>query len=162
MFERLPFGSSIFLDANVLLYHALEARPSCALLLNRARALEIRAVTSPVILGEVFHRLTLAEAVQRFQLPSSTAALNLLRRHPEHLASFTSAHQFMAQIPKLRIRVLPIRWREMMLASALSQRHHLLANDALIVATMAIHHLVHLATNDDDFRHVPGITIWRP
>ena len=47
-------------------------------------------------------------------------------------------------------------------AGELSQRYHLLMNDALIVATMALHHLTHLASNDEDFRHVPTVTLWRP
>ena len=162
MFERIPSGTTVFLDANVFLYHALEARPSCALLFHRIKIRELRAATSTVVVGEVLHRLILAEAAERFRLPSSRAALNLLRRHPEHVATLTSARDFVLQMPWLRIRTLSIAWREIVLAGELSQRHHLLTNDALIVATMTYHRLTHLATNDEDFRRVPHITIWRP
>jgi predicted nucleic acid-binding protein len=160
--EQFPAGESIFLDANVLLYHALEARPSCALLLRRSQKREIRTLTSTVVLSEVSHHLILAEAVQRFTLPSTRAALNLPRRHPHHLATFTLARQFMAQIPALRIRILPLRWRELVLAGELSQRYHLLMTDALILATMRRFRLIHLATNDQDFRRVQDITLWLP
>ncbi len=162
MFERFPSGGSIFLDANVLVYHVLEGRPSCAVLLRRAAAREIRAVTSPVVLGEVAHCLTLAETVQRWNLPSSKAALNLLRRHPEHLAACTIARTYIAQFLQSHVQVLPVRRRELVLAVDLSRRYHLLTNDALILATMTVHGLTHLATNDEDFRRVPHLTLWRP
>lgn len=158
MLERFPAGASIFLDANVLLYHVLEARPSCALLLRRAKARDIRALTSIVVLSEVFHHLMLAEAVQRFRLDSSRAALNLLRR----LASLTTTRRLIKQVPALGVRVVPVRWRDLALAGELSQRYGLLTNDALIVATMSAYHLTHLATNDADFRRVPGLTLWSP
>ena len=162
MFERLPAGAAVFLDANVLIYHAVESRPSCALLLRRIATREIRGYTSTVVLSEVFHRLVLSEIAVTFRLPSARAALNLVRRHPEHLPALTVAHQFLAKMPTLRIRVLPVRWREITLAMAASRRYGLLANDALIIATMQAHRLTHLASNDADFRRVPTITLWRP
>ena len=162
MFERFPAGESIFLDANVFLYHVLESRPSCAVLFRRARVRELHAVTSPIVLSEVIHRLLLAETVERFSLASSKDALNLLRRHPEHVANLTVAARFTAQLSKLGVRVLPVRRQEILRAVELGQRHHLLTNDALIVASMRTHHLTHLATNDRDFSRVPDLTIWRP
>jgi predicted nucleic acid-binding protein len=47
-------------------------------------------------------------------------------------------------------------------AAAICQAHGLLTNDALIVAVMQRHGITHLATNDDDFDRVPGITVWKP
>lgn len=43
-----------------------------------------------------------------------------------------------------------------------SRNHGLLTNDSLIVALLQRHGITHLATNDDDFDRVPGITVWKP
>jgi predicted nucleic acid-binding protein len=45
---------------------------------------------------------------------------------------------------------------------AKSQAHRLLLGDASIVAQMQQHGIVHLATNDDDFDRVLGVTVWKP
>ena len=38
----------------------------------------------------------------------------------------------------------------------------LLTNDATTVALMRRHGLSDVATNDDDFDAVPGLTVWKP
>ena len=45
---------------------------------------------------------------------------------------------------------------------ALSQQVGLLTNDALIVALMQANGLTRIASNDDDFDRVPGITRYAP
>jgi predicted nucleic acid-binding protein len=47
-------------------------------------------------------------------------------------------------------------------AAALSQRHGLLSGDALIVAVMQDRALATLASHDDDFDRVPGLTRFAP
>jgi predicted nucleic acid-binding protein len=47
-------------------------------------------------------------------------------------------------------------------AATISLQHGLLTNDAIIVASMQRHGLTNLATNDDDFDRVPGLTVWKP
>ncbi len=162
MLTHIPKGATVFIDANIFLYHALEGRAACAHLFQHARTKDIRALTSAMVLSEVLHRLLLAEIAQRFTLASSKTALNLLRRHPEHLTSCTAAHHFLNHVPRLGVRIIPLRWRELRMAPELSHRYHLLTNDALIIATMHAHHVNHLASNDSDFRRVADITLWKP
>jgi predicted nucleic acid-binding protein len=47
-------------------------------------------------------------------------------------------------------------------AAQLSITHELLTNDAAILAHMQTLGITHLATNDDDFDKVTGITAWKP
>ena len=47
-------------------------------------------------------------------------------------------------------------------AADLSAQLCLLTNDALTIATMRKLGLTHLATNDDDFDQIAGITVWKP
>jgi predicted nucleic acid-binding protein len=58
--------------------------------------------------------------------------------------------------------VLPILEQHVMQASQLSRAYELLSGDALIVALMQQHTLTKLASNDDDFDRVPGITRYAP
>ena len=47
-------------------------------------------------------------------------------------------------------------------AAERSQQHGLLHNDALIVAVMQANSLTNLASEDDDFDRVPGLTRYAP
>jgi predicted nucleic acid-binding protein len=47
-------------------------------------------------------------------------------------------------------------------ATLLSHQYELLTGDALIVAVMRQHGLTNLASADDDFDRVPGITRYAP
>jgi predicted nucleic acid-binding protein len=62
------------------------------------------------------------------------------------------------KVPQLGIQVLTIAPDLIATAAALSQQYGLLSNDALIVAAMKHHGLIHLASGDTDFDRVPGIT----
>ena len=70
---------------------------------------------------------------------------------------------FIESVLQLRsVRVLPITQHLLISARRLGHELGLLTNDAIIVATMRAHRLIHLATNDTDFRRVPGLTLWTP
>ena len=161
MLARLPAGTTIFVDANIFLYHVLNVSSVCSDFFERARRRTVQAYTSPIVLSEVLHQTMLAELGEQHPVRPS-GALRLLRRRPELIETLRKTPEIMRQIGHWRIRVLPLRWREIVLAAELTQRYHLLTNDALIVATMRAHRLTHLASNDRDFARVPGLTRWRP
>jgi predicted nucleic acid-binding protein len=64
----------------------------------------------------------------------------------------------------LQLRLAILRNEAGMLPAvvAAAQIGKLLLGDANIVVQMQAHGIVHLATNDDDFDRVPGITVWKP
>jgi predicted nucleic acid-binding protein len=78
------------------------------------------------------------------------------------LAQLTGVVEVSRRVLALNLVVLPTEAMLLAEAIALSARHFLLTNDALIVAVMQRHGLVHLVTNDDDFDRVGGPTIWKP
>jgi predicted nucleic acid-binding protein len=158
---RLPAGTSVFIDANIFLYHLLDLKPSCTELFHRVQRRDLRGYTSTAVLSEVCHHLMLGEIGER-QPVTPGGALRFLRQHPELIPTLTKAAELIEQIRSWRLRVLPVRWREFSLVPEIYQRFRLLTNDALIVATMRAHRLTHLASNDTDFTRVPGITLWRP
>ena len=65
-------------------------------------------------------------------------------------------------IRALNFHIEPITLDLLEIATQISIQHSLLTNDALIVAVVQHTKLTHLATNDDDFDNIPGLTIWKP
>ncbi len=161
MLSRLPTGSLVFLDANIFLYPLLGANPSCTELFLRIKRRDVRGITSTAVLSEVLHHVMLAEIGERHPVTVG-GALRLLRRHPEMIATLSKAQTLIHEIPTWRVRIVPLRWAEMKLATELSRHYHLLTTDAVIIATMRRHRVSHLISNDSDFARIPGVTLWRP
>ncbi|MFN7946142.1 MAG: PIN domain-containing protein [Blastocatellia bacterium] len=62
----------------------------------------------------------------------------------------------------LGLHVEPITLDLLERAAWLSTQHRLLTNDALATAVMERLAISHLATNDDNFDTVSGLTMWKP
>lgn len=68
----------------------------------------------------------------------------------------------MDRLAAIPMEMLPIDQTILRQASNFAVSHRLLTNDAIIIALMQRHGIVHLVTNDDDFDQVPTITVWKP
>ncbi len=83
IFDDIPAASTLFLDANSLLYHFV-ANPqygsACTALVERIERGEIRGVTSANVLSDVAHRAMTIEAMARLGWPPAGLAARL-RRH---------------------------------------------------------------------------------
>lgn len=164
MLADLLLGDAVFLDANIFVYHFEphpQFRTACTDLLDRAGRAEVLAFTSTHILSEVAHRLMLMEAVTVLGWPPTKVGQRL-KQHPQELHKLTAFRQAIEDIPKLGIQILTIPAQLIATAAAISQQTGLLSNDALIVALMQHHGLIHLASHDADFDRVPGLTRYAP
>jgi predicted nucleic acid-binding protein len=157
-----PANAGCFLDANIFVYYFVrnpQFSPPCWDLMQRIQAGELSAYTSPLMIGEALHRIMLSEVQTRF---GTTKPLAYVQRHPtiiEQLAGYHAAAQAMG---RLAIEVLPMDAAFYLSVSKVAAQHALLTDDASTVALMQRGGLHYLATNDDDFRHVPGITVCKP
>ena len=61
-----------------------------------------------------------------------------------------------------RIHILDVTYREIHNSKQFRDEYGMLTNDSIILAVMRRHRLMHLVTNDDDFKRVPGIKVWMP
>ena len=50
---EIPEASTVFIDANVFVYHFVGASPQCSALLARCEISEVRGTTSALVLAEV-------------------------------------------------------------------------------------------------------------
>lgn len=160
----VPEGQRCFLDANILYYCFVETPPfseSCRKLLTRVQGGEVVALTDVRALGDCVHKVILAEVSHRFGR-TRDRLIGWLKQHREALAYLPKTAQACGRLLQLRLSVVPNESAMLPTAVAIAQEHQLLLSDAGIIAQMQRHGIAHLATNDDDFDRIPGITVWKP
>ena len=163
-FASLPSGTAIFLDANTLIYHFTndpKYGPACTRLLKRIEQHDLSGFTSAHALADVAHRLMTLEAIQQNNWPQAGIAARLRKKH-DAIPKLSVYQQAVARIPLLGIQVLPITYPQVEAATLLSQQYELLTGDALVVVVMRHQGLTDLASADDDFDRVPGLTRYGP
>jgi predicted nucleic acid-binding protein len=153
-----------FVDANILYYHFVETPPfsqKSTTLLERVAAGEIVGYTSTHVLSEAIHKVMLAEAATRFAL-TRAGLVNWLQNHRNRIAELCDFPRVAHELSGMGMVLLPTDAALLAEAADLSRTHGLLTNDAIIVALMRRHSLSILATNDDDFGGIPGLSVWSP
>jgi predicted nucleic acid-binding protein len=122
---------------------------------------DLSGFTSAHALADVAHRLMTLEAISAKGRPPAGVAARLRKHHAE-IPPLSVYRQAIARIPFLGLQVLPITHPQVEAATQLSQQYELLTGDALVVAVMRQQGLTDLASADDDFDRVPGLTRYAP
>jgi predicted nucleic acid-binding protein len=162
-FADLVRGESVFLDANIFVYHFEPHAvfgPPCTDLLKRIELQELAGYTSTQVLNEVGHRLMTMEASVLFTWPSKI--VQRLKQNPASVQQLTKFRSALQKIPLLDIQILTIPPTLLDPAAAISQQTGLLSNDAMIMAVMQANGLTKLASSDADFDRLPGLTRYAP
>jgi predicted nucleic acid-binding protein len=157
-------GESVFIDANVFVYpFAADPTlgPPCQDLAERIGRKEVDGFLSTSVLSEIAHRLMTLEACVTFGWPYPGIAQRL-RRHPGEIMKLLRYRDAIDEIIGLGVHVLSVTQQHVLLAGDLSRHHGVLSGDALILATMQLHGLKSLASNDSDFDRVPGVVRYSP
>lgn len=159
----LPSHRSVFIDANIFIYHFTQSplTTACTAFLQRVEDGEVRGLTSVVTLTEVAHRLMLLEAIHVFHLPSRTA-VRTLKEHPELVQQLSQYKTATEKIPAFNVAIEPITPGHLRAAQTLSTTYGVLTNDSLIAAVMQELALTELASNDPDLSCLPHLTLWQP
>jgi len=155
----LANGESVFLDANILVYHFTphpQYGQACQDLIQRVENRALLGYTSTAVLSELAHHLMTFEASAVFGWTSKV--VQHLRHSPSAVMQLSKFHQSLVEVPKLGIRILTIPESLIETAAMLSRQTGLLSNDALIVALVQANGLNKLASHDADFDRVPGLT----
>jgi predicted nucleic acid-binding protein len=163
-FAAIPTGTSLFLDANVLVY-SYTGDPTfgaaCTDLKERIENNDLQGFISASIFSDVAHRLMTIEACQSLGW-SYAGIARRLRRQPPEIQKLQGFRNALNDVVNIGIHILPIHAQDILAAGDLSLQHGLLSGDALLLAMMQAQGLTHLATNDADFDRVPGITRFAP
>jgi predicted nucleic acid-binding protein len=161
---NIPTGETVFLDANIFYYHFVSLpglSTACKDFLRRIEQGELTGVTATVVLAEAQHKVMLAEAVQKYGLPPQ-GLVRRLTQTPGLLAGLSHHRIVPSTVVAMHVRIEPLTVAILQQAAHLSVSHELLTNDAALLAHMQALGMTHLATNDDDFDKVTGITVWKP
>jgi len=161
---KLPRGVEVFVDSSILASHFIEQgalTDQCSAFLSRCTVEELRAYTSVIAAAETIHRVIVAEAIRRYELPPRQA-VTYLKQHPDTVKELREHLKVASQIYRLGVDILPVTHIHLHQSKQFRTDYGLMTNDSLIVAVMQDHKLVHLATNDRDFERVRGIKVWMP
>lgn len=163
-FADIPSGAQVFVDANILVYHFTQHPQfgtSCSDLLVRIERQEVVGFTSTHVLTEAAHRLMTIEAASLMGWPFA-GVLRRLKRHPQVVQQLVRFRQAIEHVCTSRIRLLTIPADCIPAGTICSQQTGLLSSDALIVVVMRQQGLTSLASLDEDFDRVPGLTRYAP
>ena len=163
-FADLAQGDSVFVDANIITYHFephVRWGAASTLLLQQIEQQQIIGYTSSHVISEVSHRLMTIEAHK--SLGWQLAGIgNRLRTNPAEVRKLALFRTAVEKLLQGKVQVLPVSSADLAVAVGLCQQNGLLTNDGLIVAVMQAFGLTNIASNDDDFDRVPGITRYAP
>lgn len=164
MLSDTPTGTHCFVDANIFYYHLVNTPPlsdDCSDFLKRLERRDVIGSTSTVSIAEATHKVMLADAVSTHGLDRKGLVARL-KRKPQLPAALSKHHAVISTVRSLNIQIELVTPDLLEIAAGLSTELCLLTNDALTIATMKKLGLTDLATNDDDFDRVEGITVWKP
>jgi predicted nucleic acid-binding protein len=158
---KLPAGQTVFIDANVFIYHFTGLSQECSGFLERCERGELWGVTAVHISLEVLHRLMMIEAVTKGLVTSGNVARKL-REKPNVVKQLADYQIQTEAILEMGIEVVGLTSDFLKISYPYRRRDGLLVNDSLTAAVMEAEGILYLATADPDFTRVEGLRIYRP
>jgi len=158
---ELPAGQTVFIDANIFIYHFTGLSQECSIFLERCERGELWGVTAVHILLEVLHRLMMIEAVTKKLVTPGNVAKKL-RKRPNVVKQLADCQTQTEAILEMGIKVVDLTSNSLKLSYPYRRRDGLLVNDSLTVAVMEAEGILDLATADPDFTRVEGLWVYRP
>lgn len=158
---ELRDGDSVFVDANIFIYHFGGRSLQCKAFLERCAGKELYGYTSTPVLAEVLHRLMVAEAIMK-GLVTAKRAVRKLGESPDLVKQLTQYQEDVDKISQMNMTILPLTSAIVQTSAEVRKQEGLLTNDSLAVACMQTHGIRNLASANGDFDHVGGIEVYKP
>ena len=157
----LPLGASVYIDANIFVYHFTGISIECREMLERVERKEIHAETGAHILLEVLHRLMTIEAISKGLITSGQPAKKLKQR-PGVIGQLSDYNTCVREIRRLGVKVRPLTLRHIRKSEAIRNSYNLMTNDSVTAAMMLSRQITNIASFDSDLSRVPGLTLFQP
>ena len=157
----IPSGASIFIDANVFIYHFTGISLQSRNMLERVERKEILAVTGSHIILEVLHRLMIIEAISKGLITPGQPAKKL-KRDLDIIEQLHDYNYCVAVIHRLGIDVYPITLNLILKSEAMRASYGMMTNDSVTAAMMFNYDIFNIASLDSDLSRIPGITLYLP
>jgi predicted nucleic acid-binding protein len=158
---ELPAGQTVFIDANIFIYHFTGLSQECSGFLERCERGGLWGITAVHILLEVLHRLMMIEAVTKGLVTSGNVARKL-RKRPNVVKQLADYQTQTEAILEMGIKVVGLTSDALKVSYPYRRRDGLLVNDSLTAAVMEEEGILDLVTADPDFTRVEGLRVYRP
>ncbi|MBI4688661.1 MAG: PIN domain-containing protein [Nitrospirae bacterium] len=161
---QVPAGTSIFIDANIFIYHFIyetAESQSCTSLLKRVENGDIKGLTSTIVLAEISHRLMVFEAIEKYELNSKNA-VRFLKEHPGKVKSLNKHFAAVNEVKEMDIHLMTVESQDIFASQMLQKKYGFLTNDSINLHLMLRDSIFNLASNDPDFEKVDLITLYKP
>ncbi|MFH1328304.1 MAG: type II toxin-antitoxin system VapC family toxin [Candidatus Bathyarchaeota archaeon] len=164
--SNLEKGTSIFIDANIFIYHfSKESRfnQACSNFLESIEAGSIIGSTSISIIQEVIHRMMIMEAVGFLPGIKPKDIVKHLKRNSDIVKKLVNHQSIPSKIASLfNLEIVSPNMETIIRSQRMKKRYGFLSNDALTLQMMEDLNIKNLASNDTDFEKVDFITLYRP
>ena len=163
--SAIPKGKTIFIDANIFLYeifdHPIFGENSHRIFKDVENG-HLQGLTSTLVLDEVFYKMMLMEASNKFHIPLKDAS-SYLKRNYHRITVLTDSRKNIQKIQRINnLEIKGISPEIFEMSTEIAETNMLLPHDASHLAVMRFTGLSDIATNDSDFERVAGIRVWRP
>jgi len=161
----LEHGSSIFVDANIFVYHFCKKsklNPASSNFLERAETRKISGVTSTLVVQEVTHRMMIVEAATVLTDIKAKDLVKYLKAHPDIVKKLVSHQSVPEKIASFNLEIISPDMNTIERSQQMKSKYGLLSNDALSLQIVEHLKINNLASNDSDFERVDFITLYKP
>lgn len=163
--EDIAAGTFVYMDSNIIIYDATNHPrycKSCRNFLERIEKGEISAITSSLTLTEILHKLIIIDVCEIKGI-KAWKALRLIKDKPEVLGELREPYIAIDKIQNLpNLKIVSLTSEITELCKEFVKTYLLMSNDAVHLATMKIHNIIDLASNDLDFERVDWIRLYKP
>ena len=158
-------GSSIFVDANIFIYHFSQKSKfnlASTNFLERIEKREITGVTSTSVVQEATHRMMIMEAATILVGIKAKDFVNYLKAHPDIVKKLVKHHRIPERIASFNLEIISPDINIIERSQQMKRRFGFLSNDALSLQIMEEIEINNLASNDSDFDRVNFIKLYKP
>ncbi len=158
--DAVPSGSDLLIDVNVFVYGLTAKSAQCRALLERCSREDVAGITLYEVLHDATHLFMKGEAVEKGLCGEK--ALNYLKAHPEEVKRLTDYWANTQRLLALNLLFLPTEQDIVVGAQAERVSAGLLTGDSIIVAAMREYGISSIATHDQHFDAVAGLSVFSP
>lgn len=159
--NEIKSGETVFIDANIFLYHFTGASKDCKELLKRCEMKDLFGITGFTVFAEVCHHLMIAEAIKRkFINPQKPVAQ--LQKKPEIIKGLSEYSVQVMNIINWGIGIIYPPEDIFLKSQVYRTQFGLLTNDSFIPVYMKSANTDSLFTNDQAFNRIPSLRIYSP
>ncbi len=161
----LESGFSIFIDANIFIYHfSKESKfnPASSDFLERVESREVYGFTSIPVVQEVTHRMMIIEAAAILVEIKPKDLVKYLKKHPGAVQKLVIHQSIPAKIRSFNLEIISPDIETLVRSQQIKRKYGFLSNDALSVQILEDLRINNLATNDSDFERVDFIKVYKP